>query len=131
MSGFWGSWWAFAFMLAPFIIGLSGVAIETYTARSSDFDLIIASLPNSRWLKLQIPFWGTTSLRSRCYLLTTITGAFLYPKLCIRLGMMDAEDLRNFPQRLRRRLLVSSWLIIIGCAWLVIGVALFKLCQTR
>ncbi|CAM3991855.1 hypothetical protein D3C81_1116130 [compost metagenome] len=121
---------AIAFGFAPFVISLSGVAMETYIARSRDFDLIIASLPNSLWLKQQIPFWGTTRLKSRCYLLSTICGAMLYPRLCIRLGMMDAEDLRNFPPRLRRRLLIASWLIIIGSAWLFIGVGLIKLSKT-
>ena len=130
MSNFWSSWWAFAFMLTPFVMGITGVAMETYIARSRDFDLIIASLPNSLWLKQQIPFWGTTRLKSRCYLLSTICGAMLYPKLCIRLGMMDAEDLRNFPPRLRRRLLIASWLIIIGSAWMFIGVGLIKLSKT-
>ncbi|KJK17355.1 hypothetical protein [Pseudomonas sp. 2(2015)] len=121
---------AIAFGFAPFVILLLGVAMETYIARSRDFDLIIASLPNSLWLKQQIPFWGTTRLKSRCYLLSTICGAMLYPKLCIRLGMMDAEDLRNFPPRLRRRLLIASWLIIVGSAWMFIGVGLIKLSKT-
>ncbi|MFJ2546640.1 hypothetical protein ACIOVF_09270 [Pseudomonas sp. NPDC087612] len=121
---------AIAFGFAPFVILLSGVAMETYIARSRDFDLVIASLPNSLWLKQQIPFWGTTRLKSRCYLLSTICGAMLYPKLCIRLGMMDAEDLRNFPPRLRRRLLIASWLIIVGSAWMFIGVGLIKLSKT-
>ncbi|PSS57491.1 hypothetical protein [Pseudomonas sp. BBP2017] len=117
----------FAFLFTPFAIAMIGVAMETYIAHSRDFDTIIASLPNSLWLKQQLPFWGTTRLKSRCYLLGTISGAMLYPKLCVRLGMMDAEDLRNFPQRLRRRLLVTSWLMIIGCAWLAIGYASIKL----
>ncbi|QPG63651.1 hypothetical protein HFV04_002375 [Pseudomonas sp. BIGb0427] len=121
---------AIDFGFAPFVILLSGVVMETYIARSRDFDLVIASLPNSLWLKQQIPFWGTTRLKSRCYLLSTICGAMLYPKLCIRLGMMDAEDLRNFPPRLRRRLLIASWLIIIGSAWMFIGVGLIKLSKT-
>ncbi|MGH8383022.1 hypothetical protein [Pseudomonas sp.] len=131
MSGFWSTWWAFTFMLAPFVIGLAGVVMETYLARSRDFDIIIASLPNSVWLKLQIPFWGTTRLKSRCYLLSTICGAMLYPKLSVRLGMMDAEDLRNFPPRLRRRMLIASWLLIIAAVWLAIGLVLIKLSPTR
>ncbi|WP_191831089.1 hypothetical protein [Pseudomonas fluorescens] len=129
-SDFYISWHPglqFAFLFTPFVIAMSGVAMETYIARSRDFDIIIASLPNSVWLKMQLPFWGTTRLKSRCYLLSTISGAMLYPKLSVRLGMMDAEDLRNFPQGLRRRLLVSSWLLIIGCAWLAIGYASIKL----
>ncbi|MNJ38158.1 hypothetical protein D3C77_329990 [compost metagenome] len=115
------------FGLAPFVIGLSGIALNAYTARSRDFDLIIASLQNSLWLKQQIPFWGTTSLKSRCYLLSAISGAMLYPKLCIRLGVMDAEDLRNFPQRLRRRILLICWLVMIGSVWLALGLVLMKL----
>lgn len=130
MSDFWNSWWAFAFMLSPFVIGLSGIAMSTWMARSRDFDIIIASLQNSLWLKQQIPFWGTTSLKSRCYLLSTISGAMFYPKTCIRLGMMDAQDLRNFPKRLRRRIQLASWLVIIGSAWLAVGVVLIKLSPT-
>lgn len=131
MTGFWNSWWAFAFMLAPFVFGLSGVAMNTYIARSRDFEIIIASLQNSLWLKQQIPFWGTTSLKSRCYLLGTITGAMLCPKFSVRIGMMDAEELRNFPRHLRRRLLIASWLGIIGGVWLAVGFALIKLSPTR
>ncbi|RWU22142.1 hypothetical protein DM813_13215 [Pseudomonas alkylphenolica] len=121
----------FAFLFTPFVIVMSGVVMETYIARSRNFDIIIASLPNSLWLKMQLPFWGTTRLKSRCYLLSTICGAMLYPKLCIRMGMMDAEDLRNFPQKLRRLLLVSSWMMITGCAWLALGFAYIKLFSIR
>ncbi|MEG1251465.1 MAG: hypothetical protein RSE37_22720, partial [Citrobacter sp.] len=102
------------FALLPFVITFSGIVMEVWMARSRDFDLIIASQPNSVWLQQQVLFWGTTRLKSRCFVLSTFSGAVLYPKLCVRLGMVDAEDLRNFPPRLRRRLLISSWLIIIG-----------------
>lgn len=122
---------AIAFGFAPFVIGITGVAMNAYIAHSRDFDIIIASLPNSVWLKMQIPFWGTTRLKSRCYLLSTIGGAMLYPKLSVRLGMMDADDLRNFPRRLRCRLLVASWLGITGAVLLAVGVALIKLSPTR
>lgn len=130
MNGFWSSWWAFAFMLAPFVIAMSGVAMNTYMACSRDFDLIIASLPNTG-LKQRMPFWGATDFRSRWYLLAGIAGVMIYPKLSIRFGAVDAEDLRNFPPRLRRRLLVTAWLVNIGSIWLAIGVALIKLSPTR
>lgn len=119
------------FALLPFVITFSGIVMEVWMARSCDFDLIIASQPNSVWLQQQVLFWGTTRLKSRCFVLSTFSGAVLYPKLCIRLGMVDAEDLRNFPPRLRRRLLISSWLIIIGCVWFAIFLALIKLSPTR
>ena len=121
---------AIAFGLAPFVIGLSGVVMNTYMACTRDFDNIVASLPNSGRGKYQMPFWGATSFRSRWYLLAAIGGVMVFPKLSIRLGAIDAEDLRNFPPRLRRRLLVTAWLINIGCVWLAIGVALIKLSTT-
>ncbi len=127
MSGFWSSWWAFAFMLAPFVIGLSGVAMNTYMACTCDFDNIIASLPNSGRGKYQMPLWRATSFKSRWYLLAGIGGVMAFPKLSIRLGVIDAEDMRNFPPRLRRRLSVTAWLVNIACVWLAIGVALIKL----
>lgn len=127
----WHPGFRFAFLFVPFVIVMFGVAMETYIARSRNFDIIIASLPNSLWLKMQLPYWGTTRLKSRCYLLSTICGAMLYPKLCIRMGMMDAEDLGNFPQKLRRLLLVSSWMMISGCVWLALGFAYIKLFSIR
>ncbi|MEG0858508.1 MAG: hypothetical protein RSD81_05470 [Pseudomonas sp.] len=122
---------AIAFGLAPFVIAMSGVAMNTYMACSRDFDLIISSLPNTGRLPQRMPFWGATDFKSRWYLLAAIAGVMIYPKRCIRLGVVDAEDLRNFPPRLRRRLLVTAWLVNIGSVWLAIGVALIKLSPTR
>ncbi|MNJ38157.1 hypothetical protein D3C77_329980 [compost metagenome] len=133
-SDFYFSWHPglrFTFLFAPFVISLSGVAMSTYMAWSRDFELMIASLQNCLWIKQQVPFFGVTRLKSRCYLLGTVCGALLYPKVSVRLGMFDAEDLRNFPPRLRKRLLVATWLIIIGCAWLAIGYASIKLFPTK
>lgn len=122
---------AIAFGLAPFMIGLSGVAMNTYMACSRDFDNIIASLPNSDRLQQKMPFWGATSFKSRWYLLAAIAAVMIYPKLSVRTGIVDAEDLRTFPPRLRRRLLITAWLVNIGSIWLAIGVALIKLSPTR
>ncbi len=116
-----------AFLGTPFVIALAGVAMSTLIARSRDFELMIASLQNCLWVKQQVLFFGTTSLTSRCYLLSTICGAFHYPKFGIRIGMLDAEDLRHFPRGLKRKLMVASWLIIFGSVWLFGGVALIEL----
>ncbi len=52
MTDFWNSWWAFAFMLTPFVIGLSGVAIGVYIACSRHFNIMLSALPNSAWVSL-------------------------------------------------------------------------------
>lgn len=122
---------ALAFGLVPFVIAMSGVAMNTYMACTRDFDRIIASLPNTGRLTKRIPFWGATDFKARWYLLAGIAGVMIYPKLCIRLGVVDAEDLRSFPPRLRRRLLVTAWLVNIGSIWLAIVVALIELSPTR
>ncbi|MFK0090466.1 hypothetical protein ACIQUS_24625 [Pseudomonas sp. NPDC090755] len=122
---------AIAFGLAPFVIGLSGVAMSIYIACSRDFDLMLSSLPKSNWLNQQILFWGTERLKSRYYLVNTICAAMLYPPFGIKRGLIDAEEVRDFPRSLRCRMVASAVLVIIGAIWLAIGLALIKLSPTR
>ncbi|MGH8383021.1 hypothetical protein [Pseudomonas sp.] len=129
MTGFWSSWWAFAFMLAPFVIGLSGVAMGAYIACSRDFNIMLAALPNCLWLKQQIPLWGTTGLKSRCYLVNTVCAAMVYPSIGIRRGLFDADEIRNFPRSLKYRMIASVWLTTIGFVWLFVGLGLIKLSE--
>ncbi|MFK0090438.1 hypothetical protein ACIQUS_24485 [Pseudomonas sp. NPDC090755] len=116
-----------AFGLAPFAIMLAGIAMGAYIACSRDFNSMLDALPNSLWLKQQIPFWGTTSLKARCYLVNTVCAAMLFPQLGIRRGLFNADEMRNFPTPLKRRMIASVWLTTIGFAWMFIDLGLFKL----
>jgi len=53
----------------------------------------------------------------------------LYPQFGIRRGLLNADEVRNFPPGLKRRMVISAWLVIIGSAWLFLGVGLIKLSE--
>lgn len=127
MTDFWSSWWAFAFMLAPFVLCMSGVALSLHIAFGRDFDVMIARFENSNWLKQQKPFWGTSHFQSRLFLVNTLCAAMLYPPFGIKRELIDANDVRNFPRRLRCRMVASAWLTITGFVWMMLAVGLLKL----
>ncbi|WP_217475326.1 hypothetical protein [Stutzerimonas stutzeri] len=122
----WHPGLAFAFLLAPFVIGLSGVAIGVYIACSRHFDTMLSSFSNSAWAKQQ-DILGTTSPASRFYLVGTLSGALLFPQYLVRKGVLDAGDVKNFPPSLRRLMTVSTWLGFVGMAWLFLSIGLLKL----
>ncbi|ARU90165.1 hypothetical protein [Pseudomonas sp. M30-35] len=115
-----------AFLLAPFVIALSGVAIGVYIACSRHFDSMISAFPKSAWAR-QRDILGTSSLASRCYLVSSLSGALLFPQHLVRKGVIDADDVSDFPPSLRRLMAVSAWLVIVGMAWLFLAVGLLKL----
>ncbi|KJH80647.1 hypothetical protein MCB86_18775 [Pseudomonas sp. KSR10] len=122
----WHPGLAFLFLLAPFVIGLSGVAIGIYIACSRHFDTMLSALPNSAWARQQ-QIVGTTSLASRCYLVSSLSGALLLSEFNVRKGVLDANDVSNFPGSLRRLMTLSTKLACVGMAWLCLAVGLLKL----
>ncbi|WP_051231399.1 hypothetical protein [Stutzerimonas azotifigens] len=119
-----------ACLLAPFVISLPGVAIGVYIACSRHFDTMLSAFPNSAWARQQ-DILGTTSLASRCYLVSSLSGALLFSQYLVRKGTLDADDVRNFPRSLRRLMALSSWLAVIGMAWLFLLVGLIKLSSDK
>lgn len=115
-----------AFLLAPFVIGLSGVAIGVFIASSRHFEIMLSALPNSAWA-MQKNIVGTTSLASRCYLVSTLSGALLFSEFNVRKGVLNANDVSNFPSSLRRLMTLSTTLAFVGMAWLCLAVGLIKL----
>ncbi|MNF76057.1 hypothetical protein D3C85_745570 [compost metagenome] len=126
MTEFWSSWWAFAFILAPFITSLSGLAIVAYTAHY-DLEKMKAVFPSSLYIANTIRRSAGFSFTSRVMQVCTIAGAVIWPTSLIRLGELDPDELRNFPACLKRRLTISVALIFTGMAWLFLAVGLIKL----
>ncbi|WP_217474743.1 ABZJ_00895 family protein [Stutzerimonas stutzeri] len=52
MTEFWNSWWAFAFMLAPFVIGFSGMLMILLMAYRN-LDMLLRTFPNSEYVLRQ------------------------------------------------------------------------------
>lgn len=123
----WPPYLRIAFLLAPFVTGLSGVALGIYIAYSRDFPNMLTALSNSNWPKRTHLVLGSQDFISRCYLVSSTGGALLFPDRSIRKGLLDREDMRNFPPALRYRLLISTWMVIAGAAWLGLTLALLKL----
>ncbi|MDN7141695.1 hypothetical protein KC131_13695 [Pseudomonas sp. JQ170] len=120
-----------AFGIAPFLISMAGVALGAYIACSRDFNTMLAALQSSLWLEQQMPFWGTKSLVSRCYLVNTVCAAMVFPRIGIQRGLFDADELRVFPASLKYRMIASFWLTVIGAVWVLIGLGLYELSEGK
>ncbi|WP_166360023.1 hypothetical protein [Pseudomonas akapageensis] len=128
MTTFWSSWWAFAFMLAPFLVGFSGMAINAYTTHH-DLEKMKAVFRNSQFLTTTMRFLAGFSFFSRMIETGVIAGAVLWPKQFLKHGLLDPNELRNFPAHLKRRLAISIYLTWTGGAWLFLAVGLLKLTE--
>ncbi|MGH8382482.1 hypothetical protein [Pseudomonas sp.] len=95
---FWHPGIQFAFLLCPFVIGLSGVAINYYVACSRHFQIMFAALPNSAWPQEQLYKGGVILLISRLNMIAGISGFMLFPQYSVRKGLVDADDVHNFPR---------------------------------
>ncbi|QIJ00926.1 hypothetical protein GII23_13015 [Stutzerimonas balearica] len=126
MTAFWDSWWAFAFMLAPFVIGAIGQTITIYMVYY-DLDEMKAAFPKSKHIRNQLNIWSGPGFVARYMQVNAITGAVLLASFYLRRGELEPEEVDNFPKHLKPRLLWSTWLLGIGLAWLFMAVGLLKL----
>lgn len=116
-----------AFVLAPFIISLTGVGIGYHIAGSRHFEVLCKAFKNSQGFVEDFKYWSTISLRTRSMIVSGVTLASVWPGLGIRQGWLDADDCRNCPLYLRRRLQISFWCLLIGCIWLFVVWLLLEL----
>lgn len=124
----WHPGLVFAFMLAPFVIGLVGQAITVYMVYR-DLDEMRASFPNSPHIKHQMAIWAGSDFMARYMQVNAICGAVLLSGYYLRRGELDPDEVRNFPPHLKPRMVWSSWLLGISVAWIFLGVALFTLTE--
>ena len=115
-------------MLAPFVIGLSGMAIAAYTTHH-DLERMKAVFPNSLCIASNMRLWAGFSFWSRMMQTAAITGAVLWPGPFLTRGELDPDELRNFPADLKRRLAIAVHLTTTGLVWLFLAVGLLKLTE--
>lgn len=99
MTEFWNSWWAFAFMLAPFAIGFSGMLTILIMAYRN-LDTILDTFPNSKYVIRQKMLWGNSGLYSRFILTSSLAAVALFPKGHINRGDLLEREVRNYPASL-------------------------------
>ncbi|CAM4127277.1 hypothetical protein ABE525_25280 [Pseudomonas wadenswilerensis] len=114
------------FGLSPFLVGLTGLMMSAYIACSRDFLVLISAIQSNPWFESQKRSQGTSSFTSRWNLVYSAAGVLICPHLHIRRGLLDAEEFRRFPLPLKRRMLWSVWLTVIGFVWLMIGAGLVQ-----
>ena len=109
------------FLAAPFSLSAIDLAVTGYAAWSSEFEVVNRGIRSNAYLEQRKRFLGTTSYRARWMVVCAVCGLLTFPRFHSRIGVVDADELKDFPSRLRRKLVVSSWLILIGSAWLAVA----------
>ncbi|MFA7892741.1 hypothetical protein [Pseudomonas putida] len=109
------------FLATPFILGLTGLAMDLRIAGSKEYNVMIGALQRSACLPFIVSLWGEKTLRARMLVTFMVTGIIKYPKSSIRRGMLDAQDYEQFPSSMKKRIVISSWLNTVAFSWLIIG----------
>lgn len=111
------------FIVVPFFISMVGVAIIAYITSTRDYHVIcaaITSVPALEALKVTL---GTSTFKWRLVLICTIGWLVVFPGRALRRGQLTAGELKAFPPRLKRKLVVALWLTTVGFT----GMAIFTL----
>ncbi|WP_447741004.1 hypothetical protein [Pseudomonas laurentiana] len=115
------------FLAMPFLLSTIGLAVSGYVAWSREFELVSSSIRSNAYLERMKRFFGCTTYRGRWMIVCVACGLLTFPIFHSRIGVVDAGELKAFPFKLKRKLVFSSWLIIIGSVWLAIAYAMVRL----
>ncbi|MFT0520596.1 hypothetical protein [Pseudomonas faucium] len=115
------------FGITPFVIALTGVGIGYHLAGTRHFGVLCSTFKNSPGLIEALKYWSTISLATRSRIVAGIALAAVCPKIGVRQGWLNAEDYRDCPRYLKRRLQISFWCLLVGCGWLLLGWALIEI----
>lgn len=123
---FWKSWWAFAFVVGPFPVGLLSLVVCFYIS-NRHLDAMLDALKNSRHILLHGAALRHQGWFGRVLLATKISGVVLFSGPLVKVGEMDADEVRNFPAHLRRLLQIHVSLLFSAIAWGAIVYVALKL----
>ncbi|WP_286915119.1 MULTISPECIES: hypothetical protein [unclassified Pseudomonas] len=116
-----------AFFLAPFVIGAVGLGVHYHLAGSRHFEALCSAFKNSPGVIEDLRYWTTVSIRTKAMIVAGITLGAICPTLVVRRGWLNAEDCRNCPIYLKRRLQFSFWCTAVAAIWIMAGWALIEL----
>lgn len=109
------------FLLAtPACLILIGLATDVNIACSRQYKEMTSALQRSACLSFATGMWGE-KIGSRVLVISVIAGAIGSPASSIRRGIMDEQDYLKLPQKLKRKILTSSSLNIIGIIWIAVN----------
>lgn len=121
---FWKSWLAFGIVTGPILLAAVSLTYSLYLSRRH-MDAIKEALKNSRYIYI----WGTCLGKRGVFWslleISKIIGMVLWPWASLRIGELDPTDLKNFPPRLKRLLVINITMMLIAFTWMiVVGVVL-------
>ena len=121
---FWKSWLAFGIVTGPILLAYVGIAFSLYL-NNRHMDAIKEALKNSRYIYI----WGTCLGKRGVFWslleISKIASMVMWPWSSLRIGELDPTDLKNFPPRLKRLLVINATMMLIAFTWMVVvGVVL-------
>ncbi|MFT0519586.1 hypothetical protein [Pseudomonas faucium] len=117
------------FLIVPVVIALSGAVMNACITLSRDYNVVCSSVTTNPYIESLKNTWGGSSFKWRYFLVGAIGGLVTFPQFVLRRGQLDANELGAFPPNLKRKLAISSWLIIIGFGWMVVAALLLKISE--
>ncbi|MGF6094960.1 hypothetical protein [Pseudomonas sp. 18175] len=121
---FWKSWWAILFSAGPIFVGMVFIVNSLYISRY--LPVMIKALENSRQIILYSRILKGMGVFGEICLVTQIAGMLIWPKVEIRMGLLDSRDVTNFPLHLLRLLKMNMALLVISIVWLVVVCVVLK-----
>ncbi|WP_314915107.1 hypothetical protein [Pseudomonas helleri] len=115
----WSPWIAIILTGAPLLLAFVGAVFSLYLSHRH-MDAIKEALKNSRYIYI----WGTC-LGKRGVIwslleIAKIAGMVMWPWASLRIGELDPTDLKNFPPRLKRLLVINATMMFIAFTWIVV-----------
>ena len=121
----WSPWIAIIVTGGWSLLAAAGLAFSLYLS-NRQLDAIKEALKNSRYIYVWGPHLGKRGLILSLLEISKISGMVVWPWASLRIGELDPIDLKNFPTRLKRLLIIDLTIMIISCTWMGIAVVLIK-----
>ncbi|AZD46463.1 hypothetical protein [Pseudomonas chlororaphis] len=123
---FWYSWFGLALAVSPLLLCLVNLSFSYYLSRRYLREMLVAMQESSYfhgWIdKLPYQKWF-----ERFLMFNSVRGMMLFPSIGIRRGFLSAENVHNFPSRLKRLLTVRNRLDVVLILWVVLIHTLLKM----
>lgn len=88
---------------------------------------ILKALERCRQVNLNVRIFQYLGVFGKVCLIYQISGMLIWPKLEIRGGFLDAEDVAGFPPHLLRLLKINMAFMVFGTIWFIVACVVLEL----
>jgi hypothetical protein len=100
--------------ISVFLLILVSLALWLYTSYTK-MDEMLKHLSNCRAIQIRKPLIGKYPL-GRLFMMGTIAGVLLTPKLYLKDGGADQDDIKNFPKVLKKIIAIQYCFLVLAGA---------------